>query len=573
LKPSSQAQVYSDAAGGFVNTLSRRSAMNNKTVHRARRAVSLAWCLAASFAAVGAPLKSLTVCADPGNMPLSNQKGDGFENKIAQVIGAALGTGVQYYWRPSIERGLMRTTLSEGNCDLWLDMASDTEGAVVLSPLYRSTFVLAYRSDKGIDIKSLDDPILKKLRVGVFQVSAMRTALAEHHVIDNTVIHYLSHNADIVADSQPSYQVQQVIDGSLDVAAAWGPMAGYYKTVLHAPLAILPANLMEDQVPMEFDMTLAVPRGRPDIKAAVEAAVAEHGKDIRQILVDFGVPLIRCDECTVSGDLPSHGPYKAPAPAVQTAAETAKIHAARMADLKKWLAEGANPDDELNNAIVADDVDRVGYLLAHGAHADRQDGDGYTPLISAVRSGFVGVATYLVEHKADANLTDRSGWTPLMWATWGDNPALISMLLAHHAKLDAIDNDGLTPLGIAAQNGKFKAARVLLDAGADVNAPIAKGGYTPLMLASISGSSELAATLIEHGAKVNAANPGGLTALMIAAAGNRSAIAGLLLRSGADVDARSEDGRTALSIAQANNSDAVIKILEEAALRSAAKRG
>src|SRR4029079_5663099 len=90
-----------------------------------------------------ASLKSLRVCADPGNMPLSNEKGEGFENKIAQVIGSALGTGVQYYWRPSIERGLMRTTLSEGNCDLWMDMTSDTEGAVVLSPLYRSTFVLA----------------------------------------------------------------------------------------------------------------------------------------------------------------------------------------------------------------------------------------------------------------------------------------------------------------------------------------------------------------------------------------------------------------------------------------------
>jgi ankyrin repeat protein len=365
--------------------------------------------------------------------------------------------------------------------------------------------------------------------------------------------------------------VQQVIDGSLDVAAAWGPMAGYYKTVLHAPLTILPANRMEDQVPMEFDMTLAVPRGRTDIKAAVETALAQHKSEIHRILADFGVPLIKCDECTVSGDLPSHGPYKAPTPKGQTAAETAKIHAARMADLKKWLAQGANPDDELNNAVVADDVDRVGYLLKHGAHVDSQDGDGYTPLISAIRLRVVGVATYLVEHKADANLTDRSGWTPLMWATWGDNPALINMLLAHHAKLDALDNDGLTPLGIAAQNGKVKATRVLLDAGADVNAPVAKGGYTPLMLASISGSSELAAALIEHGAKVNAANPGGLTALMIAAAGNRSAIAGLLLRSGADVDARSEDGRTALSIARANSSDAVIKILEEAALRGAAK--
>jgi quinoprotein dehydrogenase-associated probable ABC transporter substrate-binding protein len=547
--------------------------MNNKTVRMARRGGLLLCCLAASFAVMAGPLKSLTVCADPGNMPLSNQKGDGFENKIAQVIGAALGTGVQYYWRPSIERGLMRTTLSEGNCDLWLDMASDTEGAAVLSPLYRSTFVLVYRNDLGLDIKSLDDPALKKLRVGVFQVSAMRQALAEHHIVDNTVIHYLSHNADIVADNQPSYQVQQVIDGSLDVAAAWGPMAGYYKTVLHAPLTILPANRMEDQVPMEFDMTLAVPRGRPDIKAAVEAALAQHKNDIHQILVDFGVPLIKCDECTVSGDLPSHGPYKAPTPKVQTAAESAKIHAARMADLKKWLAQGANPDDELNNAIVADDVGRVGYLLEHGAHANLQDGDGYTPLISAIRSGFVGVAQYLVEHEADANLTDRSGWTPLMWATWGDNPTLVSMLLAHRAKLDATDNDGLTPLGIAAQNGKVKATRVLLDAGAEVNTPVAKGGYTPLMLASISGSSEVAAALIEHGAKVNAANPGGLTALMIAAAGNRSTIAGLLLRSGADVNARSEDGRTALSIAQANSSDAVIKILEEAAEIRAAKSG
>src|SRR5450631_4421545 len=186
--------------------------MKNKSPGFTRRVALLACCLAASGAALGAGLKSLTVCADPGNMPLSNQKGEGFENKIAQVIGAALGTGVQYYWRPSIERGLMRTTLSEGNCDLWMDMATDTEGAVVLTPLYRSTFVLVYRSDKGINIKSLDDPALKKVRVGVFQVSAIRQALADHQVMSNTVVHYLSHNADIVANNQPSYQVQQVID-------------------------------------------------------------------------------------------------------------------------------------------------------------------------------------------------------------------------------------------------------------------------------------------------------------------------------------------------------------------------
>lgn len=536
--------------------------MSRKTVNIARRVSSLVCCLAASFAATANPLKSLTVCADPGNMPLSNQAGEGFENKIAQIIGASMNTGVQYYWRPSIERGLMRTTLSEGNCDLWLDMASDTEGAVVLGPLYRSTFVFAYRNDKNINIKSLDDPALKKLRIGVFQVSAMRQALAEHNIVHNTVIHYLSHNADVVQNNQPSYQVQQVIDGGLDVAAVWGPMAGYYQTVARAPLMIQPANLMEEEVPLEFDMTLAVPRGRPDIKSAVEAAVMQHKSEIKQILSDFGVPLVKCDECTVSGDLPSHGPYKPSMPETQTAAETANMRAARMADLKKWLAQGANPDEELSNAIVANDIERVDYLVGHGAQVNSHDGDGYTPLIGAIRSGFVTVATYLVEHRADANLTDRSGWTPLMWATWSDDPVLVKMLLAHGARIDSTDNDGLTPLAIAAQNGKAKAARVLLDAGADVNAPVAKGGYTPLMLASISGSNELATSLIEHGAKVNATNPAGITALMVVAAGNRSTIAGLLLKAGADVSARSEDGRTALSIAQANLNDAVIGILE-----------
>jgi quinoprotein dehydrogenase-associated probable ABC transporter substrate-binding protein len=550
--------------------------MNNGTVSFSRGAATLIACwLAAAGAARGAELKSLTVCADPGNMPLSNQKGEGFENKIAQVIGSAVGTGVQYYWRPSIERGLMRTTLSEGNCDLWMDMAADTEGAVILSPLYRSTFVLAYRSDRGINIKNLDDAAMRKLRVGVFQVSAIREALSEHHIVNNTVIHYLSHNADIVAENQPSYQVQQVIDGGLDIAAVWGPMAGYYKKVLNAPLIIQPVNLMENEVPMEFDMSLAVPRGRPDIKRAVEEALAQHKSEIHQILVDFGVPLVRCDECTVSGDLPSHGPY-APVPAkpeVRTAAQIAKIHAASMAALKKSLAEGASPDDELNAAVIADDVGRIGYLLAHGAKAGVQDGDGYTPLIMAIRARYLDAATFLIEHKADANQADRTGWTPLMWAAWVDNPGLINLLMAHGAALDGKDKDGLTALAVAAQNGRVNGAQALIEHGADVNTPVAEGGYTPLMLAAISGSTELVTSLIGHGAKINAANPGGVTALMIAVAGDHSTLIDLLVKSGADVNARSQDGRTALSIAQENSNEAVIKLLQEAAQRSTAASG
>ena len=551
--------------------------MNHERARSIRGSAFLASCvLAGAVPASGAfatQLSSLTVCADPGNMPLSNNKGEGFENKIAQVVGKALGTGVQYYWRPSIERGLVRTTLSEGNCDLWMDMASDTEGAEVLSPLYRSTFVLAYRNDKGIDIKSLADPALKRLRVGVFEVSAIREALSEHGVSDHTVIHYLSHNADEQADSQPSYQVQQVVDGTLDVAAAWGPMAGYYKTALHAPLVIKAVNLMENQVPLEFDMTVAVPRGRQDIKSAVQAALAEHKEEIRQILEDYGVPLVKCDDCLVAGDLPSHGPYVEPQPPVETAADRAKLRRARMAELKKWLAEGADPSSELLDAVVADDIDRVHYLLAHGAHADATDGEGLSALINATRFGFLDVAAYLVDHRADVNLGDHDHWTPLMWASWRDQPDIVATLIRHGAKIDAVDNDGLTPLAIASQNAKIKAAEALVAGGADVNTPVAKGGYTPLMLASISGSTDLAASLIAHGAKVNAVNTGGVTALMIAVAANHPDLAELLLRAGADPNARSDDGRTALIIAQSDGNEALIKLLQEAAKGAAPASG
>jgi quinoprotein dehydrogenase-associated probable ABC transporter substrate-binding protein len=512
-------------------------------------------------------LRSLTVCADPGNMPLSNQKGEGFQNKIADALGKALGVSITYYWRPSIERGLMRTTLSEGNCDVWLDMASDTEGAAVTTPLYRSAFVFAYRSDKGLGpFKSMDDPQLQKLRIGVFQVSAVRQALAQHGIMANTVIHYLSHNGDLVAENQPSYQVQQVIDGKLDIAAAWGPMAGYYKTIGHAPLTIQPVNTIDDSVPLEFDMALAVPRGRPDVKAAVEKGLRDARNDIRKILDDYGVPLIKCEACIVSGDLPSHGPYKQAGAETRTAA--AKPRTGELARLKKSLAQGADPVEELGNAIVADDPDRVGYLLDHGADVNARFGDGYTPLVNATRFGFSDLIPLLMQHKADVNIVDISHWTPLMYAAWTDSADLVKLFTSKGAKLETGDDDGLTPMGIAAQNMKVRALTALLEAGADVNGPVGKGGYTPLMLAANSSSEEIAALLIKHGANVNAKNAGGVTPLMVVAANNAVHVGSLLLKSGADPAIKSEDGRTALMIARSSNSEAVLKLLQDASGKS-----
>jgi len=531
-------------------------------------ATGLCAALMAANACAQEPVRSLTVCGDPGNMPLSNQKGEGFENKIAEALGKTLGVNITYYWRPSIERGLMRTTLAEGNCDVWLDMASDTEGAVVTTPLYRSTFVFAYRSDKGIGaFKSLDDPKLQTLRIGVFQVSAARQALAQHGIMANTSIHYLSHNGDLVAENQPSYQVQQVVDGKLDIAAAWGPMAGYYKTIKKAPLVIQPLNVIDNTVPLEFDMALAVPRGRPEVKAAVEKGLRESKAEIRRILDDFGVPLVQCDACIVSGDLPSHGPYKSQAE-TKTADTARKPKTSELPRLKRALQQGADPVEELGNAIVADDAERVGYLLDHGADVNAKFGDGYTPLVNATRFGFDDLIPLLLQHKADVNIVDISHWTPLMYAAWTDSADLVKTFVGKGANIETGDDDGLTPLGIAAQNKKAKALAALLEAGADVNRGVGKGGYSPLMLAAMSGAEDIAATLIQHGANVNAKNAGGVTPLMVVAANNAVHVGSLLLKSGADPAIKSEDGRTAMTIAKANNSEAVLKLLQDAAGKS-----
>jgi quinoprotein dehydrogenase-associated probable ABC transporter substrate-binding protein len=502
---------------------------------------------------------ALRVCADPGNMPLSNNRGEGLENKLAVVLARALGTTVEYYYRPGVERGLTRTTLDAGQCDVMLDMPLGSDDVITTTALYRSTYVLAYRSDRGIAIKSLDDPRLKTLKVGVYETSAIREALADHGV-SKVEIHYLSHDADLVPQDQPSYQVQQVIDRTLDVAATWGPLAGYYKVVKEAPLIVQPVNLMDDSVQLQFDMAIGLRRNDRDLQHRLEQVMHEQRDALRAVLTDFGVPLVSCDTCVISGDLPAHGPYAPPAPEAPAAAG----RAVSIAQLNDWLAHGADVNVELNNAVMADDQVRAAYLLANKhASVAAQDLQGETPLHHALIQRSPGMVGFLIAHGADVNQRDRDGWTPLMTAAYGDDDADIKVLAAHGADPNAESAQHLTPLGIAAQYGKDKAAVALVEAGANPGKPIGDAAYTPLMLAAANDAQPLARVLIQKGADVNAHNGGGVTALMIAAANGRAGMAELLVRAGANVKAQTERGETALSIARAKGDEKVIRVLDE----------
>ena len=251
-----------------------------------------------------------------------------------------------------------------------LDMPADADDVLVTKALYRTTFVLVYRNDRGLSIKSLDDPRLKKLKVGVYETSAIREALADHGV-GKVEIHYLSHNADLVPENQPSYQMQQVIDGKLDVAGVWGPSAGYFAKVKKAPIVVQPANLMDDTVQMEFDMAIALRRNDRELLGRLDQVLVQKRDALRAVLDDFGVPLVKCDSCLVSGELPAHGPYKEePAPEP----ERARAPTVTIAQLNEWLAHGANVNSELNNAVMADDQVRVGLSARQEARCDQCDG-------------------------------------------------------------------------------------------------------------------------------------------------------------------------------------------------------
>jgi quinoprotein dehydrogenase-associated probable ABC transporter substrate-binding protein len=526
-------------------------------------------------------LPALRVCGDPGNLPLSNERLEGYENKIADILAKAMNTHVEYFWRPYIERGMMRETFGDNKCDVLMDLPLDYDGVLLSEPIYKTTFVFATRADRNYHFKNLDDPLLKKLQIGVYQVSAIRQVLFQHGIDRNLVVHPVTHDSDIRPEDQPSYQVQQVVNGELDAAAVWGPFAGYYKAVKKAPIAIQPVNMMEDTFPLEFELGLGVPTTDRILKYKIDLALEDKKAQIEKVLRDFGVPLVQCSDCIVEGDLPAHGAYAQPPP--PPAADSKSL--VTMQNLKDWLAKGADLNEEFNDAVLAADMDRVAFLLSKGADVNKPDLQGGTPLNTAVLAKNPDLVKLLLDHHADVNARDNVGMTPVLDAVMQDDDATLKALAAHGADLEARTSDNATPLAFAIAENKMEAALALIDLGASANMPSTKAGLTPLMVAagrqptemSLQGGQheienlsldphypdtlQVARALIAHGANVNAVSATGVTALMLAAAHDSTPIIGLLLQSGANPDKRSRDHKTALDIAVENGNDTVVSLI------------
>ncbi|MEZ5828176.1 MAG: quinoprotein dehydrogenase-associated putative ABC transporter substrate-binding protein [Hyphomicrobiales bacterium] len=534
-------------------------------------------------------LKQLNVCADPGNMPLSNIKQEGFQNKLANLLAESTGATIKYHWQPFIERGLTRSTFDERLCDVMFDIPAGYERLLTTVPIYKTPYVLVYRNDKGLELTGLDDPKLKDLKIGVFQTSGVRAALAKRGIVNNVELQLQTHDGDLVPENQPWYIVQRMLDGELDVAAVFGPFAGWVDTMKHEPVTIQPINLDDDTVPLEFELALGVRKTDAFLKYLLEFALEDHADEVEGILKDYGVPLVQCSKCVVAGDLPAHGSYTKLADQKFEARPdlASPDQVVTQEKLNEWLAEGADPQQELSNALIANDPERIKYLLSKGADVNKPDLQGWTPLTSAARQRHDQTIALLIELGADPNKADENGLTPLAAALMRDHVPSIKTLVEHGAKLDVPGQQGYRPLALALAEKKFEAAKALMDTGADVSVASGEEKLTPLMIiAAQTGPAEgsiflpgstrptdIAKVLVEHGADINAQAANGMTALMIAATNNSAPMIGLLMDAGADPAIKNAQGKTAEDVANLNGNQEAAQAIKVLSASRAASAG
>jgi len=252
------------------------------------------------------PRPLLRVCADPNNLPFSNRQGEGFENKIAERLARALGAELTYTWWPQ-RRGFVRNTLSAGACDVIIGVPAGLDAVAHTAPYYRSSYVFVQRSghrpNRSIrpirPIRSFDDPRLRRLRIGIPLIGddgvnpPPEHALARRGIIDNVAGYPVYGDYD--RPDPPLDLLQAVARGEVDVAAAWGPQAGYFARRQGAGLTLTPiAAAPDDGGPFAFDMTIGVRRGASgdDLRRRLDRALREQRAAIRKILDDYGVPRV-----------------------------------------------------------------------------------------------------------------------------------------------------------------------------------------------------------------------------------------------------------------------------------------
>jgi quinoprotein dehydrogenase-associated probable ABC transporter substrate-binding protein len=234
--------------------------------------------------------KVLRVCADPHNMPLSTDHGEGFENKLAELFADKLGKRVAYTWYPQAP-GFVRNTLGAHKCDVMMGIPQGDDLVQVTNPYYRTAYALVFK--QGHDLEGLDtlgDPRLKGKRIGVVAGTPPGNNMAANGLMAKAKPYPLV--VDTRVDSSSAAMMHDLATGDIDTGILWGPMAGYYARQANPPLTVVPLVKETTGPRLAYRISMGVRFADQDWKRLLNRTIQENQPAINKLLLSFGVPLL-----------------------------------------------------------------------------------------------------------------------------------------------------------------------------------------------------------------------------------------------------------------------------------------
>ncbi len=232
----------------------------------------------------------LRVCADPRDLPFSNKEGQGFENKIAELLAQKLGKSIAYTYYPN-STGFVRNTLNAHRCDVVMDMPQGDDFVQVTNPYYRASYALVTKKDGDLaSVATLEDPRLKGKRIGIIAGTPPATNLAVAGLLANVKSYPLV--IDTRFDAPTADMTKDLEDGVIDVAILWGPIAGNFAKNAKPPLQVTPLVNETTGPHMVYRMGLGVRHSDQEWKRTLNRLIAENQGEIEKILDSYGVPLL-----------------------------------------------------------------------------------------------------------------------------------------------------------------------------------------------------------------------------------------------------------------------------------------
>lgn len=250
--------------------------------------------------------KVLRVCADPRNLPFSNQKGEGFENKLAELFAQKLNKKLDYMYFPEAT-GFVRVTLGAHRCDVIMGFPQGDDLAQGTNPYYRTAYALVAKQGSGLeDVTELNDPRLKGKHIGVIAGTPPATNMTADGLMAKAKPYPLM--IDTRVDSSAEAMINDLNKGDIDAGVLWGPMAGFYARKSNPPLHVTPLVKEKTGPQLVYRIGMGVRRSDQNWKRLLNRLIQENQADINKILLAYGVPLLDENNQPISAETATKSP-------------------------------------------------------------------------------------------------------------------------------------------------------------------------------------------------------------------------------------------------------------------------